>query len=59
LIAGRAVGRRDDAEITCFVNNVGLGLQFAALGVLLMEKAKRLGVGRELPGEWFSETVHP
>jgi ornithine cyclodeaminase/alanine dehydrogenase-like protein (mu-crystallin family) len=59
LIAGRAQGRRDEHEITGFVNNVGMGLQFAALGVLVLEKAKRLGLGRELPSEWFSETVHP
>lgn len=59
LIAGRALGRHDAREITGFVNNVGLGLQFAALGVLILEKAKRLGLGRELPSEWFSETVHP
>jgi len=38
---------------------VGLGLQFAALGALILEKAKQRGVGRELPREWFSETVHP
>jgi alanine dehydrogenase len=59
LIAGRAAGRSDAREITGFVNNVGLGLQFAALGVLILEKARRLGVGHELPSEWFSETVHP
>ena len=59
LIAGRAAGRGDDREITGFVNNVGLGLQFAALGVLVLDQARRLGLGRELPSEWFSETVHP
>ncbi len=59
LIAGHAPGRSDDRQITCFINNLGLGLQFAALGALCLEQASRLGVGRELPGEWFSETVHP
>jgi alanine dehydrogenase len=59
LIAGNAVGRSDDRQITCFVNNLGLGLQFAAIGSLVLEQARRLGLGRELPGEWFSETVHP
>ncbi len=59
LVAGRALGRSDDRQITCFVNNLGLGLQFAAVAVLVLEQARRLGVGRELPGEWFSETVHP
>lgn len=59
LIAGRIKGRNDEKEITCFVNNVGAGLQFAALGALILKKARTLGLGRELPGDWFSEDVHP
>jgi ornithine cyclodeaminase/alanine dehydrogenase-like protein (mu-crystallin family) len=59
LVAGTRPGRRHDGEVTCFVNNVGIGLQFAAAGALVFEKALRAGVGRELPDEWFSETVHP
>jgi ornithine cyclodeaminase/alanine dehydrogenase-like protein (mu-crystallin family) len=59
LVAGTRPGRRHEGEITCFVNNVGIGLQFAAAGALVLEKARRAGVGRELPDEWFSETVHP
>lgn len=59
LIAGRVPGRTSAREITCFVNNVGLGLQFAALGSLILEKARRLGLGKELPSEWFSQSVHP
>ena len=59
LVAGRVPGRSRLAEITCFVNNVGIGLQFAAAGALALEKARAAGVGRELPDDWFSETVHP
>lgn len=59
LVAGMRPGRQRDGEITCFVNNVGIGLQFAAAGALVLEKARRAGVGRDLPDEWFSETVHP
>jgi len=59
VIAGRASGRCKETEITCFINNLGMGLQFAALGVLILRKARALGLGRDLPGEWFSETVHP
>lgn len=59
LVAGRKSGRVNAKEITCFVNNTGLGLQFAALGTILLEQAKKMGVGTELPGDWFSETVHP
>ena len=59
LAAGTESGRKNDQEITCFVNNVGIGLQFAAVGALILDKAKELGLGQSLPAEWFSETVHP
>jgi len=59
LVAGTTPGRRNAREITCFVNNVGIGLQFAAVGALVLEKARRTGLGHELPDDWFSETVHP
>lgn len=59
LLAERVPGRERPEEITCFVNNVGSGLQFAAAGALVLRKARELGVGRELPDDWFSEDVHP
>ena len=30
LVVGWAGGRKSDAEVTCFINNIGLGYQFAA-----------------------------
>jgi alanine dehydrogenase len=59
LVAGAAPGRRRSDEITCFVNNVGMGLQFAAAGALVFERAREAGVGHVLPDEWFTEDVHP
>ncbi len=59
IVAGREPGRTVDEEITGFVNNTGLGLQFAALGTILIDKARQRGIGQNLPAEWFSETVHP
>lgn len=59
LLAGLAPGRQSDREITCFANNVGSGLQFAAAGAYVLKKARQWGVGRELPDDWFSEDVHP
>lgn len=59
LAAGRAKGRERDDEVTLFVNNIGLGLQFAAVGARVYEAARERGLGRELPTEWFTETVHP
>jgi alanine dehydrogenase len=59
LVAGTAPGRKSPQEITCFINNVGIGLQFAAAGALVLEKARSLDIGHELPDDWFSEDVHP
>jgi len=59
LIAGEAQGRAHDDQITCFVNNVGLGYQFAAAGSVVYRKARESGLGHDLPTEWFTEDVHP
>src|SRR5579871_6006122 len=59
LIAGRTSGRRSAREVTCFINNIGLGYQFAAAGSLLYRKAKEHGAGHDLPTDWFTEDVHP
>jgi ornithine cyclodeaminase/alanine dehydrogenase-like protein (mu-crystallin family) len=59
VIAGAVPGRRSNREVTCFINNLGLGLQFAAAGAVVYRKAKESGLGRELPTEWFTQDVHP
>lgn len=59
VIAGKTQGRINEKEITCFVNNIGIGLQFAAVGSLILKKAKTCGLGINLPSDWFSESVHP
>ncbi len=59
LIVGTAQGRQSEEEITCFLNNIGLGYQFAAAGAVVIRKAKESGLGHELPTDWFTEDVHP
>jgi alanine dehydrogenase len=59
LIAGKVAGRRSAEEVTCFMNNIGLGYQFAAAGAVVYRKAKESGIGHELPTDWFTEDVHP
>ncbi len=59
LVAGRVAGREGPNDVTCFLNNIGMGFQFAAAGALLYRRAKETGAGRELPTEWFTQTVHP
>jgi alanine dehydrogenase len=59
VTAGTAQGRQTDQEVTCFINNLGLGFQFAAAASVVYRKAKEGGVGRDLPTEWFTQDVHP
>lgn len=59
LITGNVPGRESAEEVTCFINNFGLGYQFAAVGWLAFDRARRAGLGHELPTDLFTETVHP
>ncbi len=59
LIAGRAKGRTAADQTTCFLNNTGTGYQFSACGAVAYRKAKEMGLGNELPTDWFTEDVHP
>ena len=59
LITGTIEGRTSPTQVTCFLNNIGLGYQFAAAGALVYRKAKAAGRGHELPTDWFTEDVHP
>jgi alanine dehydrogenase len=59
LMTDAAPGRTADTEVTLFLNNLGLGFQFAAAGAVVYRKALERGLGRDLPTEWFTEDVHP
>jgi ornithine cyclodeaminase/alanine dehydrogenase-like protein (mu-crystallin family) len=59
LIAGKVPGRADDKQITFFLNNVGTGVQFAAMGYCAYKGAKERGLGREIPSEWFLQDIKP
>lgn len=58
IMAGKAAGRKNEADVTCMLNHLGLGLQFSAAAARVYELAKARGVGRELPGEWFCQDEH-
>jgi len=57
IIIRKRRGRQSAAEVTLFLNNIGLGTQFAAVGASIYKAAREKGLGREIPGEWFLETV--
>lgn len=59
LLAGRVAGRTSADQITVFNNNTGAGTQFAAVGSAVVKRAREMGLGRELPTEWFLEDVSP
>lgn len=59
LVAGKVKGRTSSDQITVFNNNTGAGTQFAAVGSAVLKRAKAMGLGRELPVEWFLEDVSP
>ena len=59
LVNGQHPGRTKADAISCFCNNVGLGLQFAAVGSEVFARAREARVGREIPTDWFLEDVHP
>ena len=59
LVLGNVPGRTSPAQVTAFLNYVGLGYQFAAVGAVVYRNARARGVGRDLPTDWFTEDVNP
>jgi alanine dehydrogenase len=59
LIAGQAPGRTREHQVSCFLNNIGLGYQFAVCGALVYRKAREIALGFDVPTDWFTEDVHP
>jgi alanine dehydrogenase len=59
VVAGKAKGRTQADQVSCFVNLPGIGLQFAAVGAAFYRKAIAAKRGREMPTEWFTEDVVP
>jgi ornithine cyclodeaminase/alanine dehydrogenase-like protein (mu-crystallin family) len=59
IIAGKSPSRTNDNQITLFLNNVGTGVQFAAMGYCAYRAAKEKGLGHEIPTEWFLQDIKP
>ena len=59
LIAGKVPSRANERQITFFLNNVGTGVQFAAMGYCAYKGAKEKGLGHEIPAEWFLQDIKP
>jgi ornithine cyclodeaminase/alanine dehydrogenase-like protein (mu-crystallin family) len=57
LLAGAATGRVNDAQVTFFMNNAGLGHQFAACGAHILARAEERGLGHVVPEDWLLQPV--
>ena len=57
LVEGRAKGRTSDGEITYSERGNLQGAQFFAVAGKVYELAKRAGLGREIPTEWFLQDI--
>ena len=55
LVKRNLHGRSTSKQITYHNNNVGMGIQFAALGRLIYEKAKERKLGTEVSSELFMQ----
>ena len=53
LVIGTIAGRTTNSEITHHNNNCGMGIQFAAIGHLVLEEARKRGLGTRLPSDLF------
>jgi len=56
VIAGEIPGRESNAE-TIFYHNTSAGLQFAAVGRLVYERAKARNLGINIPIDWFLQDI--
>ena len=59
VLAGTVPGRTSDQQVTLFLNNVGTGVQFAAIGYAAFEAASEKGLGCRVPDEWFLQDIKP
>ncbi|MGH9782602.1 MAG: ornithine cyclodeaminase family protein, partial [Terriglobia bacterium] len=59
LLVGKVSGRTRPDQITVCNNNTGAGTQFAAVGAAVVKRARAMGLGKEIPTEWFLQDVMP
>jgi alanine dehydrogenase len=57
LISGKIKGRTNDQQTSWFLNLGVMGVQFAAVCAIVYNEAKKKGIGREIPTEWFTQSI--
>ena len=56
IVTGEQPGRKSDDELI-FFHNISAGIQFAAVGRLVYEKAREKKLGVPLPIDWFLQDI--
>jgi ornithine cyclodeaminase/alanine dehydrogenase-like protein (mu-crystallin family) len=59
LVAGKTRERENPQQRTFFLNSTGVGAQFTALAHLIYSGCRELGLGHQVPAEWFVESIQP
>jgi alanine dehydrogenase len=57
VISGKASGRSSRDQITQYHTFGNWGVQFPAVGARVYQRAKELGLGHDLPTEWFLQEI--
>lgn len=57
VISGKAKGRTGAKQTSWFLNLGVMGVQFGAVCSAVYNKAKEMGIGRDIPTEWFTQNI--
>jgi len=59
LVSGKVRKRSREDEITLFLNSTGVGAQFTAVAHLIYERARKAGLGTQIPTALFTQPMPP
>jgi alanine dehydrogenase len=57
LLAGKVKGRTKATQTSWFLNLGVMGVQFGAVCTAVYNEARKKGIGREIPTEWFTQSI--
>jgi len=57
VLSGKAKGRENDEQTSWFLNLGVMGMQFGAVCTAAYNEAKKRGIGRDIPTEWFTQNI--
>src|ERR1051325_520458 len=57
VISGKAKGRTDSKQTSWFLNLGVMGVQFAAVCAAVYNEATKKSIAREIPTEWFTQSI--